>query len=488
MPHGCLRVPQCASECLEISLFAPHLSQNASECLNVSQYVTVCLNVGDVLETKSGKGSRHATVAAMTEAAAQCIQALKASQQDISMLFLLKELDWLRSFSAGIALVDWIRYDMKLRFSVISSPEFQLEVKREFEQGGSGLNPVAPERFVFAVTKDEAKRLCWDAQWPRPFFPVMLQTRPGNAAGFIKRAQWKQKDRDPTYKPGVFIIYSCWSDALHALVCMAGRKEFKEFPAEVVYENQIVDLGPKHFTYPCRVILDCDAKLSEFNNEFTLAELRESIDRVPLWYVQQLLKLGAIKRTDRVWVTQKNKDRENKASSHFIFSILGISVADTRNLFELIFVAAREEAERMAKKAEGEPAKKKQKKLKTLPEPWMVTDSAPFHGRFQFSTLLFYAKNKGETQMPIVTRQLEFVDGKIEREIPVALGRQLEGPTNPDALALLHMCCYSSFVPDFVTFSRDFMLEKAPGKGGNKVRTCFIFGGRWMRLELISTP
>ena len=408
----------------------------------------------------------------MTEAAAKCIQALREKQQDISMLFLLKNWNWLISFKAGAELTDWVRYKMKLRCSVVCSEEFQREVLRQFEASGSGLRPVAPERFVYAVTKDEAKRLCWEADWPRPFFPMMLQTRPANGDGFAKKGRWKQgKDRDPAYRPGVFVIFSCWSDAIHALVAMAGKKCFREFPADVVYENQIVDLGPAHLTYPCRVILDCDAKLSEFNNEYTLAELRESIDRVPQWYIEQLLKLGAIKPTDRVWVTQKNKDRETKASSHFVLSIFGISIADTRELFEQIFVAPREEAKR---KAEEEPASKKPRARKGLPEPWMVTDPAPFHGRAQFSTLLFCAKNKGETQMPIVTRKMAFVNGKLEQEIPIDLGRQLEGPRNPDALALLHMCCYSSFVPDFVTFSPMFMFEKS-ARGGKVRREHKVF-------------
>jgi hypothetical protein len=98
----------------------------------------------------------------------------------------------------------------------------------------------------------------------------------------------------------------------------------------------------------------------------------------------------------------------------------------------------------------------------------MVTDPAPFHGRAQFSTLLFCAKNKGETQMPIVTRRMAFVDGKLEQEIPVDLGRQLEGRRDPGALALLRLCCYSSIVPEFVTFSPDFMIERGV-KGGDKV-------------------
>lgn len=425
----------------------------------------------------------------MAEAAAQeCIRALRANHQDISMLFLLAKWDWLVSFSAGRELTGWVRDVMKLRCSVVCSGKFQQEVRREFEAScGGGLRSVMPERFVFAVTKDEAKRLCWEAEWPRPFFPVMLQTRPGNGEAFARKGHWKRAnnkdDAEPAYTPGVFIIYSCWSDALHALVAIAGHKSFNGYPADMVYENQIVDLGPNHLTYPCRVILDCDAKLSEFNHEYTLVELRESIDRVPLWYVQQLLRLGAIKPTDRIWCTQKNKDRETKASSHFILDIVGISVADTRELFERIFVVPREEAERKAKltataadkqedeQEEARPSKKqkqKQKKASRLPEPWMVTDPAPFHGRAQFSTLLFCAKNKGETQMPIVTRRMAFVDGKLEQEIPVDLGRQLEGRRDPGALALLRLCCYSSIVPEFVTFSPDFMIERGV-KGGDKV-------------------
>ena len=398
----------------------------------------------------------------MAEAAQKCMTALDAGRQDISMLFLLSKWDWLMRFNSGQLLVNWVRGEMKLRGAEVCCPEFHAEVRREF--GARLMRPVAPERVVHAVTKDRAKQLAVEAGWPCPFFPVMLQTRPPDGGGFRR----KKADPGGEYTPGVFVIYSCWVDAIYGLIVMSGTNQFKHYPAAVVFENQIVDMGPRLLSYPCRIILDCDAKLAEFNHEYTLAELRECIDGVALWFVRQLLLIKAIKPTDRVVANQKNKDRATKASSHLTFNIAGISTHDIREVLERIFGRPRKEEEDRQKQAvkpeTDDPQKKKKAKLtkkKALPEFWRVTDAAPFHGRAQFSTLLFYDKNKGETRAPIVVRELTFVNGEIVLEHVLDTAGQVElGPTNPDVLNLLNRCCYSSITPDFVTLSADFMVPK----------------------------
>jgi hypothetical protein len=216
-------------------------------------------------------------------------------------------------------------------------------------------------------------------------------------------------------------------------------------------------------------MLDCDAKLAEFNHEYTLAELRECIDGVALWFVRQLLLIGAIKPTDKIVVNQKNKDREAKASSHLAFNIAGISTHDIREVLERIFGRPRKEEEDRQKAALKEAAEKpepqkKRKRMKLakkeLPEPWRVTDPAPFHGRAQFSTLLFFDKNKGETRAPIVVRELTIVNGEVVREDALDTSAQADGPANPDVMKLLNRCCYSSLVPEFVTLSVDYMVGK----------------------------
>jgi hypothetical protein len=400
----------------------------------------------------------------MVEAAQKCMAALDAGRQDISMLFLLSQWEWLGRFNSGQLLVNWVRGTMKLRGGEVCCPAFHAEVRREFEARMA--RPVAPERVVHAVTKDEAKRLCAEAGWPAPFFPVMLQTRPPEGGAFRSR---KGPKRDEAYTPGVFVIYSCWVDAMYGLIVMAGTKQFKRYPATVVFENQLVDLGPKLLAFPCRIILDCDAKLAEFNHEYTLAELRECIDGVALWFAQQLLLIGAIKPTDRIVVNQKNKDRETKASSHLTFNIAGISTHDIREVLERVFGRPRKEAEDRQKaalkeQADAQPAPTQNKKArltkKALPEFWRVTDPAPFHGRAQFSTLLFFDKNKGETLTPVVVRELTIVNGEIAREDALDPSGQADGPTNPDVMRLLNRCCYSSIVPEFVTLSADFMVGR----------------------------
>ncbi len=406
-----------------------------------------------------GKGNRL-----MVEAARRCIAALDAKQQDISMLFLLSKVAWLERFAAGQMLIDWLRTEVKLRTGDVAPREFQAEVRREFER--RGIVPVAPERFVYATTKQEVRDRCLEARWPTPFFPVMLQTRPKGAGGFERKKEvWKKEES------GVFILFSCWPDALFALIAMAGNKTFKGFAADVVFENQVVDFGPKQLKFPCRIILDCDAKVAEFNNEFTMEELQQSIDQVAPWFVKQLVTIGAIKPADEVVCYQKNKSRPGKASAHLIFGIMGISTDDIREVLDRIFVEPwrkavekeKLEAEKAALKAEGEEApKKKRQKLapRKLPEPWQVADRSTMHGRNQFSTLFFKNPDKNEQEFPCLGFKLVIVNGEVKKRLRLPLPREEFCPENPKALSLLRCCCYSSLMPEFVTLSPDFMVEK----------------------------
>lgn len=412
------------------------------------------------------------------EAARRCIAALDAKKQDISMLFLLSRMAWLERFATGKALIDWLRNDMKIRTGEVAPPEFQAEVRRVFES--RGIVPVAPERCVHATTKQEVRDRCLQAGWPTPFFPVMLQTRPKGAVGFGRKEVRKREES------GVFILFSCWPDALHALIAMAGTNTYKGYAADFVFENQVVDFGPKQLKFPCRIILDCDAKVAEFNNEYDIEELQQSIDRVAPWFVKQLVTIKAIKPTDEVVCYQKNKSRPGKASAHLIFGIMGISTDDIREVLDRIFVAPwrkeqerqRLEAEKEAKSGEDPPKKKKQRLTpqKKLPEPWQVADRSTMHGRNQFSTLFFKNPDKNEQEFPCIGHKLVIVNGEVKQRLRLSFSRAEFSPENPQALSLLRCCCYTSFMPEFVTLSADFMMERGVrhiiGIGFIRVHAC----------------
>lgn len=417
----------------------------------------------------------------MADAARRCIAALDAQKQDISMLFLLSKPAWLERFAAGRILIEWLRNDVKLKTGEVAPREFQAEVRRVFES--RGIVPVAPERCVHATTKQEVRDRCLQAKWPTPFFPVMLQTRPEGAAGFGRKEPRKAE------KLGVFILFSCWPDALHALIAMAGTKTYKGYAADFVFENQVVDFGPKQLKFPCRIILDCDAKVAEFNDEYDIEELQQSIDQVAPWFVKQLVTLKAIKPTDEVVCYQKNKSRPGKASAHLIFGIMGISTDDIREVLDRIFVEPwrkeqerlKLEAEKAAKRAESgeDPPKKKKQRLapRKLPEPWQVADRSTMHGRNQFSTLFFKNPDKNEKEFPCIGYKLLIMNGEVKQRLRLPFTRAEFCPENPQALSLLRCCCYSSFMPEFVTLSPDFMMER--GVRRDDFCYAFIFSGIW---------
>lgn len=392
----------------------------------------------------------------MASQARRCIEALDSRQQDITMLWWLRKPKWLQQFKAGLDLMDWAGNVMKLRESEFSGEEFQHEVSREFSR--RGVRPVAPERVVANWSKDTAKRMCLEEKWPKPFFPVMLQTRPAA----------DQKGS------GAFIMFSSWQDALLALQDMARTKVYryekgpKIYAANMVYENQLVDMAG--YDFPCRIILDCDAKEAQFGGRYTLDQLRQSIDAVPQWFARRLVEIGAILKTDKVVVYEKEKSRSGKASRHYIFNVVGLSTWDTQTVLREIFGAEIEkerDAEREAAQQGSVLQKAKKSKAKQttlLPQPWHVTDPVPHHGRGQYSMLGFFDAKKGETQCPGITRRMVFVNGEPEKaEACCRVRREDSTLDHPMALKLLHRASYTCPVDNFVTMHPKFMVQRKVG-------------------------
>lgn len=389
----------------------------------------------------------------MATQAQRCIEVLDSKQQDITMLWWLRKPKWLMQFKAGLDLLDWAGNTMRIRESDFSSKDFQKEVSRIFLE--RGVRPVAPDRVVANWSKDTAKRMCLEEKWPKPCFPTMLQTRP--SAG--------------QEGSGAFIVFSSWQDALIALQGMARTKHFhyekgkKLYAASMVYENQLVDMAG--YDFPCRIILDCDAKEAQFGGRYTLDQLSQSIDAVPQWFARRLVEIGAIGQEDKVVVYEKEKSRKGKASRHYIFNIVGLSTWDTQAVLREIF-GAEIEKERDAERQDtsllqkAKAPKAVQKPL--LPHPWHVTDPVPHHGRGQYSMMGFFDTKKGETECPAITRRLVFVNGEsASPPVQCKVSRAESTLDHPLALKILHCACYTCPVDDFITMDPKFMVQRKVG-------------------------
>ena len=375
----------------------------------------------------------------MATPARRCIEALDAKQQDITMLWWLRHPHWLKLFKAGTDLLDFATNRMKVPESECKAKAFHTEVTREFR--ARGVRPVAPDRVAENWNKNRAKELCLEQKWPKPFFPVMLQTRPGEG-------------QDGS---GAFVVFSSWQDAVIALREMARTKRYrgkdrKSYPATMVYENQLVDMAG--YDYPCRIILDCDAKPAQFGGGFTLDQLRASIDRVPEWFAKRLVEIGAIKSTDLVVAYEKEKSREGKASRHYIFNVVGLSTWETQAVLREIFGKKLEEEKEL-------DDRRRKKREASLPEPWHVTDPVPHHGRGQYSVLGFFDVKKGETEFPSITKRLAILDGKLAAEPqPCKIPRKDCSLEHPLALKLLHRACYTCPTDDFIVMDSKFMVQR----------------------------
>jgi len=383
----------------------------------------------------------------MAEEARRCIAELDSNHQDITMLWLLKKRDWLEQGKATRELRDWVQNTAKVSLKVAGGDEFQREVRREF--AARGVRPVAPERAVESWRKDTAKEMCLSARWPRPCFPVMLQTRPGS------------EERGA----GAFAVFSCWQDAMLALVKMSKTRSYKglsrSYAADVVYENQLADMGG--YDLPCRLILDCDAKVSEFDGRFTVEELDEAIDGAAEWFARRMVEIGAIGKKDTVVVYEKDKSRQGKASRHLIFNIVGYSTWDMQATLRLIMG---EEIER-EKQAEANALAKGLERLPfdgKRPPAWRLIDTVPHHGRGQYSVMGFFdARRKGEVEYPCIKRRLEIVNGRlVGKPRPCVIAREDSDLSHAMALNMLHRTCFTCFVYDFITIHPKFMVQRTP--------------------------
>lgn len=375
----------------------------------------------------------------MSEHADACIAYFDERKLDITLLWLLKHWDWLDTFAFGKKMVSFIEGTMKLRRNHVVRTEFHQRVTTVFCE--RGVQKICPSRMVQAYRKEELFALCCQQKWPEPFFPFMLQMR-----------------------PGVFVLFANWQDGFYWIVEKTGRKahtfDGKLLPVELLYENQIVDLK-EHGDFPCQLIIDCDAYVDEFHGRLSMAELKTLMSTQMLpWLVGKLVSIGAIRRDQTVVVVEKEKSRVgtskgDKVSRHYMLNLIGIPTMQLRAVLRKIFIDMFTEARAQHKKT-GSMAHVEVGSDACFA---LLGDSATMHGRNQFSVL--FCGKKGE-KPPRISNIYEISDGGTRvKTTPWRFADDEHTPDHPDAMVMLFYACYSCMNPKTVTVNTSFPVPLA---------------------------
>jgi hypothetical protein len=105
----------------------------------------------------------------MAEEARRCIAELDSKRQDITMLWLLREREWLERGKATRELRDWLQNTAKVSLKVAAGDEFQREVRREFS--ARGVRPVAPSAPSRAGARTRPRTCASTPAGPGPASP-----------------------------------------------------------------------------------------------------------------------------------------------------------------------------------------------------------------------------------------------------------------------------------------------------------------------------
>jgi len=368
-----------------------------------------------------------------------CIEELGRRGCDYTLLLYLKHWDYLRQCEGLRPLLTFIQR-LDITQGEASSREFHKRVCEEF--GRRGVAPVAPGRFTYSRTKAGAWQKAEQARWPQPMVMVQFQMR-----------------------PGPFFVFFSWQDALIFVRELGTTRSFRVEPVapDPSIQHQIVDytearrerldlLYENQTVNPTRLYLDCDAKEAEFG--LPVPVLRQLIEKVPLYFYEELLRLKAIRPTDTVQFYLKDKTREHKASMHVCTNILGVSTDDLRRVLTAIFVDPLGEERAVHKRT------KTWLHLDRTRFPLgALVDVAPFHGRHQLSTL--YVEKQGSTQYPRFVRIVTVTDGGksvTATDVEWAGDPDAHLPTSAHALQSLYHTCFSHPLTTMVTLQRQDRL------------------------------
>lgn len=268
--------------------------------------------------------------------AEECLALCRTHRVDPYLLFSLRHWHWLEHSRFGVQFKAFIERNTRITGAHVARDAFWGPFKRRVSQelDRTGVVNIAPELRVEAYKMEEllTKYHAVRDQWP-PHKPYLIQMR-----------------------PGLFILLSNCQAGFHLVRDMTrtGRyvsEEGRVLKVELLYEKQIVG-------EPCRIILDCEAYMGVYSGLLTKEELIESIRHVPVMLTREMVRVGAIRREDKVIVVEKNKSRADtdggakgdKVSFHFVFNIVGIPTGDLKHMFERLVLDPYREIHTKARK------------------------------------------------------------------------------------------------------------------------------------------
>jgi hypothetical protein len=395
----------------------------------------------------------------MAEHALRCIARMDEAGLDYTMLWLVRHWDWLVRSTFGRELTSWLDMEMGLHRQEVVCCEFHNQVTRVYRE--RGIRRIAPERMVWATKKKDLYELAESKNWPKPFCPFMIQTRPPELT------EAELKARGGFKRAGVFLMFSNWQAGFYKIAEIAGCRILKDqkgkpihdFVGEVhqvavLYENQITQFGTERKDCPCRIILDCDLKCADFEDKYSLEDMIRSVEVVPVFFVRRLAEISAIRKTDVVIVVEKVKDRPGKVSRHYTFNLMGMSKGEIYQVLDVIFKKPFMDK----KKGLTVSASVLDEDEQRLISPFEIADTSTMHGNNQFSVMLMHDPKKKETRNPVQTMAMKISNaGKTVERMKTPWAGTPNDPEHPHALEMLARSCYSNFTQSSIIMDSRFM-------------------------------
>ena len=243
--------------------------------------------------------------------AERAIRELKARGCDFTLLFWLRNPEILEQSFFGRDLLGFMRDldDSRDRLdSGLFRDSFFQRLRKEFNS--CGINPVAPLNFVVdrgAGGKERAIQKASQEHWPRPYQTFCFQTR--GAAN------------------SAFFVFQCWQDGFRKMLELLDSGKCTAFEEEPPFDVQQIYEHCWGQGRASRLLIDWEVETPMLGGRRTAAEARAAAEAFPGWFVQRLVKVGMLDRSERVRCTVKDKSRPisggEKISMHFTFNLAG---------------------------------------------------------------------------------------------------------------------------------------------------------------------
>ena len=243
--------------------------------------------------------------------AKQAIGLLKSRGCDFTLLFWLRNPDLLEASFFGRDLLGFMR-DLDVSVDRLNSGSFRdgffQRLRKEFN--ACGIHPVAPQNFVVdrgAGGKERAIQKAAQEHWPRPYQTFCFQTRGSSNSAFF--------------------VFQCWQDGLRKILALLECGECTAFEEEPAFDVQQIYEHCWGVGRASRLLIDWEVETPMLGGRRTAAEARAAAEAFPTWFVQRLVKVGMLDRSERVRCTVKDKSRPisggEKISMHFTFNLAG---------------------------------------------------------------------------------------------------------------------------------------------------------------------